>query len=119
MKTPVRLIDVAWKPHAVYRLYDGAEELLYVGSTSALKLRVQAHRCKPWGKRITRVEYEMFDGAWSAVEYERRLIYTLDPPFNTHWTPTRDKQKGRRKPMPLDVIGAGVSVSYETKGKNA
>lgn len=44
------------QPAAVYRLYDAANRLLYIGSSHNPGVRQQEHRKKPWGSEIARRE---------------------------------------------------------------
>ena len=67
----------------VYRLYDGANRLLYVGCTSkSVDGRVNAHRKKPWGSLISRVAVERVIGWRAGWTREADVIEAENPIHN-------------------------------------
>lgn len=74
--------DMVHRQTCVYRLYDFAGRLLYVGLTLRVQDRVTAHRRKPWGSLIARVETEWFTGRVAAKEAERAAIQSEGPIHN-------------------------------------
>ena len=47
-------VEITAAPTALYRLYSSAGDLLYVGNTDHLKLRLAAHaKEKPWWDQVS------------------------------------------------------------------
>jgi predicted GIY-YIG superfamily endonuclease len=70
----------------VYRAYDEAGELLYIGMTSDVQLRMVDHHAqhytRHWAERVTRIETETHPDRRTASWAKRRLIAELHPTFN-------------------------------------
>lgn len=67
----------------VYRLYNTADELLYVGVTNNWQRRRWEHATdKPWYSLVARAEADEFADARSAHDHEAMLIGTLSPRYN-------------------------------------
>ena len=102
--------DIPTTP-GIYRFYDEADELLYVGKAKNLRTRVFSYkRAKPGQVsrkvsrligRIDRVEFEETDSERDALLLENRWIRDKRPPFNSankqteayyfiHFKPSRD-----------------------------
>lgn len=77
---------------ALYRHFDAAGDLLYVGiSTDALK-RLMAHsRHASWYNKITTVTIEHFPSRRAASAAEIAAIRNEHPKHNTAWTPKDDR----------------------------
>jgi hypothetical protein len=72
----------------VYRLYDTAGALLYVGSTVNLDQRFQFHRRdKPWWPDVAGKRLDFYDRYPEAREAERCAILSEDPVHNVSGTP--------------------------------
>lgn len=89
--------------HFVYRHFNAAGDLLYVGATSKLDARLRDfhanHAQRHEIARTEVVEYPTRDEAFAA---ERAAINTLRPPWNTQATqPTATRTK-EDQPMPLE-----------------
>lgn len=70
-------------PTVLYRLYDHADELLYIGATGNLKQRRYWHRTMtPWGAEIARIETETFPTRAAALDAEKRAIAAEHPRYN-------------------------------------
>lgn len=70
-------------PTCVYRFFDATGQLLYVGVTNALPLRLDRHnRTKPWFRDCTKVTVEHFEDRTSALEAEARAIRRERPVHN-------------------------------------
>ena len=68
--------------YAVYRLYDAAGRLLYVGQSELPSERANDHvQRSPWGSRVARVEQEWFTNRPDALIHERALTLSLNPEF--------------------------------------
>ena len=68
----------------VYRLYDDAWNLLYVGVTQTdLAHRFNGHsRVKEWWPNVTRVRIEWHTEVYKALDHERESIRNERPQFN-------------------------------------
>lgn len=78
---------------AVYRWYDDAGELLYIGHTTRLATRVDDHLREwksPWSVLAARVEIDWYPSLAEAKEAEANAIATGQPLFNgtyNRWSP--------------------------------
>lgn len=80
---PMSLEDMAADGCALYRHFDSAGMLLYVGISIAHITRMQQHRRKsPWFARIAQIRIEHFPTRESALAAERHAIETEKPFFN-------------------------------------
>lgn len=71
------------RPNFVYRCYDAAGVLLYVGCSVEPVTRVSSHRINSWwGDRLHSVRYTVFPTREKALEVERRTIFTERPVCN-------------------------------------
>lgn len=67
----------------VYRVYDGWNQLLYVGFTASPHRRFIAHKCNSaWFPLMHRVEFESHPTVWVARAHEEHAIRTERPVFN-------------------------------------
>lgn len=67
----------------MYRIYDGDDQLLYIGITVDIKTRLNHHRKKPWWQEVARIDVDdaYLDRA-SALEAETLAIGTENPTWN-------------------------------------
>lgn len=71
---------------AVYRFYDKADAVIYVGITNNPAHRWAAHATdKSWWCDVATREVEWFDTREEAERIEDHLISTLHPRWNTSW----------------------------------
>jgi predicted GIY-YIG superfamily endonuclease len=70
------------QPAAVYRLYDAADQLLYIGSSHQPGVRQQEHRKKPWGAEIDRREDRWYRNRAVAYAEESAAIRAERPKYN-------------------------------------
>jgi predicted GIY-YIG superfamily endonuclease len=75
------------RPAAVYRLYDEAGTLLYIGSAYDPEKRCKRHRDKPWWPQVARRKDEWHEGRSPAYLAEMKAIAAEDPRFNDFGTP--------------------------------
>ncbi|HEY6019442.1 MAG TPA: GIY-YIG nuclease family protein [Candidatus Paceibacterota bacterium] len=69
--------------HTVYRLYDDADRLLYVGYSSNLFHRLRRHRQKAeWWPQVELVRIDECPTKPDALSIERQYIWYLHPAFN-------------------------------------
>lgn len=70
----------------VYRVYDWAGRLVYIGMTSDLCRRMSTHRADSfWWPNAAQIEWEEYGERDAAARRESQLIAELDPPQNTHF----------------------------------
>ena len=94
------VVAITPEPSAVYRMYDAAGTLLYVGATSRLPMRVSEHgNQKPWFTSVDRIMVEHFPDRASALAAEA------------------DAQK-RERPLHDSQYGPGVPSRKENRAAN-
>jgi hypothetical protein len=71
------------RPHVLYRFFDAADELLYVGiSLHGIRRMSDHQRSKPWWPSVARTSLEHFPDRESAREAERAAIVRENPRYN-------------------------------------
>jgi hypothetical protein len=90
----------------VYRYYDAAGRLLYIGVTGQGHWRTHQHRrAAPWWPSVVRAEFEHFTDGVAAFEHETALIARLAPLHN-------GEQLGRTaREITAELTDAGMDVS--------
>lgn len=79
---------------AVYRHYNEAGELLYVGASVCPSCRFSIHRSQSdWGRDVTRIDIEWFETKDDALAAEAAQIRSLTPKFNRQDNPKRPRVK--------------------------
>jgi predicted GIY-YIG superfamily endonuclease len=79
--------------HVVYRAFDGAGQLLYVGYTSEPKARVAAHRTSaPWYPQAARWTYEPHPDRKAALAAEAAAIRAERPLHNVRMRITAEQE---------------------------
>lgn len=74
---------VASQGTAVYRLFAGNDQLLYVGITNDVSRRMQQHKeRKPWWSEVERQEVAWFATRHEAAAEEQRAIRVEKPQYN-------------------------------------
>lgn len=69
--------------HFVYRQFDAAGVLLYIGMSSSVKVRYAFHERKsPWFAQVAEWKFEEFDSRASAAAAERAAIAAECPLHN-------------------------------------
>lgn len=78
------------RTHVVYRVYDApTNDLLYIGQTSDLKVRLWLHRApsrSPWWPSVENVEATRPTTKQAAIRYERMAIASDRPRHNIQHT---------------------------------
>lgn len=74
--------DMVHRATCVYRLYDAADRLLYVGLSMSPHGRFEKHKRKPWWRDVERTEIEWFAGREAAKAAERSAIHHENPLHN-------------------------------------
>ena len=78
---------------SLYRLYDGTDQLLYVGIATDPQKRINVHRCdtsKKWRHDIARHAVEWFETREEAEGAEVEAIRTELPTYNRRHHPAYD-----------------------------
>lgn len=69
-------------PAWVYRIYDADWQLLYIGVTTNLVMRLAAHGNKWWGYRIAKTKAQVYRTRSEAAAVEKAAIRAERPRFN-------------------------------------
>ena len=78
-----RFPQYADRPHFVYRAFDAADRLLYIGCTVNFEQRRRTHEQRsPWAHRVDRWDVERFDTQAPALLGEEAAIKAEHPEFN-------------------------------------
>jgi hypothetical protein len=89
-------VSMAPRVPTVYRFYDAAGVLLYVGSTWRPHMRWRQHQSKPWFPEVTDVRVEQFSDLEAMREAERQAIHREQPRHNVLGR-RRSEDEERRK----------------------
>lgn len=82
-ESPGRVSCVREGRTALYRHFDMAGDLLYIGiSLNAIARLAQHRQTSPWFESIARIEVEWFDSRQAAFDAERHAIQTESPAHN-------------------------------------
>lgn len=76
------MVDIQSARTALYRFYDSANVLLYVGITNMTQVRWAAHTMKPWWKQVARKEVVWFENRAAAAQAEVMAIRHEEPRYN-------------------------------------
>lgn len=68
--------------YALYRFYDPTGDLLYIGITGNIEVRLKAHGGKSRWTEVSRIELEHFPDALALNEAERAAVIAETPPWN-------------------------------------
>lgn len=102
-------------PSSVYRIYDSAGTLIYVGMSYEPDVRVRVQRReKPWGHEIARHEVDWHPNRQTAQQAEERLIKERQPRYNVTHTPEHQVRSLRHISARAQQIAEG-----RTTGKRA
>lgn len=104
---------------ALYRLYDVSDQLLYVGITSNLRKRWQAHaRDKHWWQEVAHKDVEWFERRKSAERIEKIEIETENPVYNRTFNGDRRRElqnadsREASQPVPTEPIRDPLDIYY-------
>jgi predicted GIY-YIG superfamily endonuclease len=105
---------------AVYRFYDDADRLLYVGITSNLPTRFRDHQSgSSWWTEQRRATVVWMDSRAEAADEERAAICSEKPQCNIQGT--RPRPSGRRRRLDPDTrqaIAAEVRAEISRAGRS-
>lgn len=69
--------------HVMYRFFDEADDLLYIGASSNLPARMDNHRAaSPWYAEVARLGIQVFRSGVDALDAERTAIRMECPRYN-------------------------------------
>lgn len=92
----------------VYRLFDADDRLIYIGATSNLAQRLDAHRTQVWWwALVARVTVEPHDDMPSAFDAEWAAIAGESPAFNLA------KRRGRPSSRPHHLADEDLRVCLD------
>lgn len=74
-------------PATVYALLDAEGEYLYLGVSNNAIGRIAAHQRKLWWSDVAQIDLIHFEERRDAFEFERDLIFRLNPKHNVAHTP--------------------------------
>lgn len=81
----------AGSEHCLYRHFDGAGILLYVGVTFRIAKRVQEHaKAALWWSEVATITIERFPSKEAASQAEARAVRTERPKHNKHYAEARN-----------------------------
>ena len=105
----------------VYRFFDAADRLLYIGLTSVGVARFAQHAIdQPWWRDVVRIAVQHFDSLDDAIVAERLAILAEQPLHNViHRDPqARRRRSGRRPPRQGSVYQRrdGLWVAQRSRG---
>lgn len=73
----------ATRPHYLYRCYDAAGRLIYVGCSVSPVQRMDQHKASSWWfDQVEKFRYTVFPGRDKAIDMERAAIATENPRWN-------------------------------------
>lgn len=101
------------QPTALYRIYDSAGALLYVGISLNPLARWSAHVQRDWWYRVTRIDVAWFDTRREAEAAEREAIKQFDPPYNVVHT-RRNGQTPSSRPLVVTSEGRLAAADSRT-----
>jgi hypothetical protein len=83
MSEPAEVVPLVDRAHVLYRMYDRAQQLLYVGITFDPRARWRAHgEDKFWWTDVASIEIKHFRSRVAAERAERRSIQSDRPLYN-------------------------------------
>lgn len=104
-----------WLDHyrtALYRLYDEAGTLLYIGISHQPEVRFEQHaKLKNWWPQVTRREVQWFDDRPTAAAAEAAAIRSEDPEHNGTYSPRRNWHTARDEVAADGVREVSVSLA--------
>jgi predicted GIY-YIG superfamily endonuclease len=102
---------------ALYRFFDAADVLLYVGITSHLPGRMSQHEGeKPWWDEVKRVSVERFATREEVADAEIAAIRTEGPKYNISHNP-RAARRPRATERRVALATAGEGLNRVVEGR--
>ena len=98
----------------VYRFFDAADRLLYIGITSSASARLAQHAGdKDWFPEVARASFEHFGSRSDALAAEKAAIVAERPAYNLRHSPNRDAVR-RRGEMTAEQVAAYLRVDDDS-----
>lgn len=91
----------------VYRMFDAAGRLLYVGATCRGARRFVEHHGQPWWPKVTTVTVEHFADRQAAFDAEAHALATEAPAHNMLGVPHRTCGEQTRRGSPCRAVTEG------------
>jgi hypothetical protein len=101
--------------HALYRMFDERDRLLYIGMTGDFGKRLGEHSVKRWFPLVERITLEWLPNKAAARVAERRAIGTERPRYNIAGTRPPKKPKPVA-PEPGDLLRDILTVFGSSRG---
>ena len=80
--------------HILYRFYDEADQLLYIGITADPGARMVAHsHRKTWWSQVRSIKMQNFPNQMQLIRAERQAIKVENPLFNVVHSPRRQRRR--------------------------
>lgn len=100
--------------HYVYRVFDHAGRLIYVGSTANLFQRLKSHRSKWWAPQARKVVAKVHPDRRTALNAELKAIKDEQPRWNVQGrTPGDSCFRGLfHKPFPIEYGPLNGDICY-------
>jgi len=93
------------KRTSLYRHFDAAGRLLYVGiSLSAIYRLAQHHSGSRWAHKIATVTHKLFRTREEAIVAERKAIATENPVYNIQRYAPMERRKARTPTIPMVTV---------------
>lgn len=112
-------MDKITLPFTLYRLYDKNEELLYIGKTINISMRISQHRySKSWWEEVRSIGLTHFDSISELSRAERIAIKSEDPlynrvKYNVHIPVARPRQFEAACEWLLNYFEPGIYVLFD------
>lgn len=101
---------------AVYRLFNQAGELLYVGASWNPKARIPSHQDKPWWPQVAKSTIEWHPDRATALHFEASAIVEEHPLYNVASIDPRRVRAPRMRSEPRDLSGRTLSQAMRAAG---
>jgi len=94
------------RPHVLYRFFDAADRLLYIGITVGIRSRLMKHEVeKSWYGEIARISVEHFPNRLAVLAAEKAAIQAEKPLHNVQHNGSRPRPSVSRSAEGLDLTG--------------
>lgn len=121
------------QPHCLYRFFNSNGDLLYVGITNSLPLRLEQHNdAKPWWTEVSHARIQHYDDRSSVLVAEKSAIETEFPFYNIqhslrtrrfmphkhttpkrhYWISPRTRRRWKRNAYTFGTIIGLIYVAY-------
>lgn len=100
--------DLATQQHVLYRFFNAADELLYVGITNNPGRRFDQHGdTKPWWTEVANIRMEVHPDRAAVLEAERHAVATEHPKHNVRLRERPCASPGRRPRTAMTTNSTG------------